>query len=696
MTDTKKDILWRVYLVYIGMFVLGLTIIGRIVYIQVAEGDKWREKARKLSLRYFNIEATRGNIYDANGEFLSTSVPIFEVRMDVASPYITDDIFKKEADSLAYRLSDFFKDRSKREYKTLITRGRAEKNRYLLLKRNVNYDQLKTLKTFPIFRNGKNKGGLIAKAVERRIQPYSHLAFRTIGWDKEGKQNDLGLEGAYSDELEGESGKRLMQRIANGNWRPLNNENEIDPRNGSDIVSTVDIHLQDVAEDALMKQLIANDADHGCAILMEVKTGRVKAIANLGKNADGQYEEKYNYAIGEASEPGSTFKLYSLLAALEDDKTDLDEKIDCNGGIAYYANRAMKDSHLGTGVLTVKQIFEKSSNVGVSKVIYKAYASNPQAFIDRLYSFSVNKPLNLEIAGEGKPRIKDTHARSWSKVSLPWMSIGYEVALTPLQILTFYNAVANDGVMIKPRFVDEIRLSDKVIKKFGPVIINPKIASKKAIRKAKIMLEGVVQEGTGTSLRNPVYKVAGKTGTAQIAMNNAGYNKSSYKGTFVGYFPADNPKYSCIVVINNPTKGVYYGGAISAPVFREIADRVYAADMEMGLTWDDSVKITHRVPFKGGFGRDMATICRWMGYNMQHYGNNWITSDSSGRKTVAMNYKSGIVPDVCGMGMRDAMFLLEKQGYKVRATGVGLVRRQSLQAGTRARAGSLVELNLDI
>ena len=368
--DTKKDILWRVYLVYLGMFLFALAIIARIVYIQVAEGDKWKEKARKLSLKYFNIEATRGNIYDANGEFLSTSVPIFEIRMDVASPYITDEIFKSNIDSLACRLSAFFGDRSKREYKSLITKGRAENNRYLLLKRNVNYDQLKTLKTFPIFRNGKNSGGLIARAIDRRIQPYSHLAFRTIGWDKEGNENDLGLEGAFSSELEGESGKRLMQRIANGNWRPLNNENEIDPRNGNDIISTIDIHLQDVAEEALMKQLIANEADHGCAILMEVKTGRVKAIANLGKNASGEYEEKYNYAIGEASEPGSTFKLYSLLAAFEDGKTDLDEKYDCTGGITHYANRTMKDSHLGTGVLTVKQIFEKSSNVGVSKIIY--------------------------------------------------------------------------------------------------------------------------------------------------------------------------------------------------------------------------------------------------------------------------------------------------------------------------------------
>lgn len=695
--ENKKDILWRVYLIYVGMFLLGLTIIGRIVYIQIAEGEKWKEKARKLSLKYFTIEATRGNIYDANGEFLSTSVPIFEVRMDVGSPYITDKIFSENVDSLAYRLSAFFGDRSKRDYKSLITNARAEKNRYLLLKRNVNFDQLKVLKTFPIFRNGKNKGGLIARAVDRRIQPYSHLAYRTIGWDKEGKENDLGLEGAFSSELEGESGRRLMQRIANGNWRPLNNENEIDPRSGNDIISTIDIHLQDIAEEALMKQLIVNEADHGCAVLMEVKTGRVKAIANLGKTESGDYLEKYNYAIGESTEPGSTFKLFSLLAAFEDGKTNLDEKYDCTGGRTTYANRTMEDSHLGAGVLTVKQIFEKSSNVGVSKIIYKAYAANPQAFINRLYSFSVNKPLGLEIAGEGMPHIKSTSARSWSKVSLPWMSIGYEVALTPLQILTFYNAVANDGVMVKPRFVDEICQSGQVIKKFEPVIINPRIASKQAIAQAKIMLEGVVEEGTGTALKNPVYKVAGKTGTAKIAQNNAGYSKSSYKGTFVGYFPADNPRYSCIVVINNPTKGIYYGGAISAPVFREIADRVYAADMEMGLTWTDTVQKSQSMPIKGGYGNDLATLCRWMGYNNgNHFGNNWIVADSSGFKSVTVNEKAGRVPNVGGMGMRDALYLLEKSGFKVKTRGKGLVRKQSLKPGTEALPGSLVELDLEI
>ncbi len=697
--ESRKDILWRVYVVYAFIFLFSLAILGKIIYIQFVEGDMWREKADKLSLRYLNIEATRGNVYDANGEFLATSVPIFEVRMDVASPLIADSTFNDNVDSLAICLSNFFQDKSRREYKSLLLKARRDKNRFLLLKRTVNYDQVKILRTFPIFRNGKNAGGLIANARSRRVLPYQQLAFRTIGWDKEGRKNDLGLEGAYSASLEGISGKRLYQRIANGNWRPLNNENEIDPQNGQDIVSTIDIHLQDVAEEALLRQLEANEANHGCAILMEVKTGNIKAIANLGKNKEGFYEEKYNYAIGESTEPGSTFKLFSLLAALEDKKVSLDDKVDVTGGITHFANRTMRDSHLGGGVMTVQQAFEKSSNVGISKIIYQHYANNPQAFIDRLHSFSIASPLGLEIPGEGRPSIKGTESRTWSKVSLPWKSIGYEVALTPLQILTFYNAVANDGVMVKPHFVKEIRQGGMPVKVIEPEIINRKIASKEAIALAKVMLEGVVEHGTGSALKNPIYKVAGKTGTAQIAQNAGGYNKSDYKASFVGYFPAENPKYSCIVVINNPSKGVYYGGAISAPVFREIADRVYATDPEMGLNWSDSIRTVYPIPVKNGLVSDLEYLSRWLGIRFPSlpsatYARN--LADSTGQKYITLNTSLHSMPDLSGMGARDAVYLLEKMGLRVRISGYGLVRKQSIAPGSPAREGEVISLELGV
>jgi cell division protein FtsI (penicillin-binding protein 3) len=489
----------------------------------------------------------------------------------------------------------------------------------------------------------------------------------------------------------------LYQRIPDGNWRPLNRSNEIDPVNGADILTTIDINIQDVAEEALLKQLEINKADHGCAILMEVKTGEIRAIANLGLTKQGTYEELYNYAIGESTEPGSTFKLFSLLAAFEDGKVNLTDIVDVTGGITQFGRRTMKDSHLGGGVMTVQQAFEKSSNVGISKVIYKAYASNPQAFVDRLHSFSVNKRLGLEIKGEGRPQILGTKDGLWSNSSLPWMSIGYEVALTPLQILTFYNAVANNGVMVKPHFVKEVRKAGLPVTSFETQIINPKIASKESIAMAKTMLEAVVDHGTGSVLKNPIYKVAGKTGTAQIAQNRGGYNKLNYKGSFVGYFPADNPKYSCIVVINNPTVGGYYGSAISAPVFREIADRIYATDPEVGMNWIDTTLTTRTNPLLAGNTRDIQYLSKWLGYSMGLPNpGEWITqvSDSTGTRLASVSYDQHTVPSVIGMGASDAVYRLEKLGVQVQISGVGLVKEQSLPAGSKIFPGTPILLSL--
>jgi len=447
----------------------------------------------------------------------------------------------------------------------------------------------------------------------------------------------------------------------------------------------------------LLKQLELNQADHGCAILMEVKTGEIRAIANLGRTKEGTYEELYNYAIGESTEPGSTFKLFSLLAAFEDGKLKLTDLVDVTGGVTQYGRRTMRDSHLGGGVMTVQQAFEKSSNVGVSKVIYRSYASNPQAFVDRLHSFSVNKKLGLEIKGEGRPQILGTKDGLWSNSSLPWMSIGYEVALTPLQILTFYNAVANDGVMVKPHFVKEIRMAGMPVTTFGIQVINPKIASKKSIAMAKTMLEAVVDHGTGSALKNPIYKVAGKTGTAQVAQNSGGYNKTNYKGSFVGYFPADNPKYSCIVVINNPSVGGYYGGAISAPVFREIADRIYATDPEVGMNWVDTTHTIRTNPMLAGNEHDIQYLSKWLGYEMgMHNSGEWITqvSDSVGTRFASVAYDGNTIPSVIGMGASDAVFRLEKLGVKVQLNGVGLVNKQSLPAGSKIVPGKPILLSL--
>lgn len=697
--DSRKSILTRVYLVYGFMFVISLAIIGKILYIQLVEGEMWKAKAEKLSLKYFNIEPNRGNIYDIKGEMLATSVPLFEVRMDVASPLIPDSVFDNDVDSLAYELAYYFKDKSKKEYKSLLVKARKNNNRYLLLKRKATFDQLKALRTFPIFRIGKNSGGLITVVQNKRIYPFNHLGYRTLGWFRDGNSNNVGIESAFNSEMQGMAGKRLYQRIPDGNWRPMNRSNEIEPVNGADIVTTIDINIQDVAEEALLRQLELNQADHGCAILMEVKTGEIRAIANLGKTKQGTYEELYNYAIGESTEPGSTFKLFSLLAAFEDGKAKLTDIVDVTGGITSFGKRTMRDSHLGGGVMTLQQAFEKSSNVGISKVIYNAYSSNPQAFVDRLHSFSINKKVGLEIKGEGRPQILGTRDGLWSNTSLPWMSIGYEVALTPLQILTFYNAVANNGVMVKPHFVKEIRKAGEAVKVFEPEIINKRIASEESIKMAQTMLEAVVDHGTGSVLKNPIYKVAGKTGTAQVAQNRGGYNKTNYKGSFVGYFPAENPKYSCIVVINNPTQGGYYGGAISAPVFREIADRIYATDPEVGITWTDTTTIAKTNPLKAGNAEDIKLLTTWLGYKMgMPLVGEWLTqvADSTGSRVETASYEQETLPSVLGMGARDAVYLLEKMGARVQLSGVGLVKQQSIPPGSRIIPGTAIVLNLGI
>lgn len=698
MSSEKNDILRNVYIVYFIVVLVGLSIIGKAVYIQMFEGEMWREKGKVMNLKVEKIEANRGNIMASDGSLLAASVPLFNLRIDAGNTHYNDEFFYENVDSLAYKLADLFRDKTRDQYEQMLRKGRKTNNRYLLLKRDITYAQLKKVRKFPIFRLGKYKGGIIAEPKSKRVLPYQWLAFRTIGWDKEGQNNDIGLEGAYSEILEGESGSRLMQRIGSGAWRPTNEENEIEPQNGKDIITSIDVNIQDVAEDALMRQLIANEADHGCAVLMEVSTGFIVAIANLGKNKEGIYEEKFNYAIGESSEPGSTFKLASLLAALDDGLLSLSDTVNTEDGTTRFANRTMRDSHKGGyGRISVARAFELSSNVGISKVVHKAYRDNPQKMIDKFYDMRLNQPLGLDIPGEGKPQIKDTHHKYWSKVSLPWMSIGYEIALTPLQTLTFYNAVANNGTMVKPQFIKEIRAAGLVTQKFEPVILKDKIVKNQStIDQARKLLEGVVQKGTATNLKNSVFKIAGKTGTAQIAQNNKGYNKSNYKASFVGYFPADNPKYSCIVVINNPTKGVYYGGSIAGPVFKEIADKVYATRMMPDTIATDSLP-QYEIREAAGSYYDLAYLLKYSKLkfeqsDMTDYIKIQTEDSSTVVKPLICNGKT--MPELIGMGARDAVYILETAGIRVKVIGKGKVKKQSVPPGMAVKKGTLCVIEL--
>ena len=706
MKDIKKDILVRVYLVYLLVLLFGLFIIARVVMIQQFEKKQFLEMAKKQEIHLFETEAIRGNILADDGSLLAVSIPIFEVRMDVMTDSITDEVFARNVDSLASSLSRLFNDRAPSSYKDMLWEGRRNENRYLLIQRDVTYPQLNQMRRFPIFKRGKFKGGLIVIAQYERELPYKSLARRIIGYESgEGdKKVYVGLEGSFTKNMQGVNGQRLMRRIGGQAWLPVDPESQVEPQNGDDIITTLDVNLQDLAETSLRKELIADSADHGCVILMEVKTGYLRAMANLGRTKRGTYEEIFNYAIGESQETGSTFKLASFLVALDDNRVDLTTPVNCSGGITMFSGRKMEDSHHGLGVITALQVFEKSSNVGTSKMIYAAYADSPQRYIDGLYRIGINRPLGLQIAGEGKPYIKTTKSKYWSALSLPWMSIGYEISLAPIHLLALYNAVANNGVMVKPLFVREIRRNGQLVQRFNPVVINPRIVSPATIIKAKTMLEGVVTEGTGASIRSPNYQIAGKTGTCQIAAGNKGYRQGTkqvqYKGSFVGYFPADNPKYSMIVVIVNPRKGKYYGGAVAAPVFRELSDRLYAIrpDIIIPLPHDT---ISSLLPFaQAGQMKDLEDAFNLLGLNahpengQSPYGRPVASGDKISLTTAPV--ARGTMPDVTGMGLKDALFLLESQGLNVLVNGKGTVVRQSINPGLPIDKGMPVVIDLQL
>ncbi len=701
MGETKKDILLRVYLVYIFMCMFGVAILVRIWHLQYVEGDFWKARADSLTTRLQNIEPSRGNIFSSDGSLLATSVPIYDLRVDMMTEAITPDIFNEKIDSLSVCLSRLFNDRPASEYKQQLRDARKNGQRYYLLKKNVSYKDLLKVRQFPIFRMGRYKGGLIAEQKNKRVKPFNLLAARTVGYKVDGVE-PVGIEGAYDEHLKGTAGMRLMQRLSGNVWKPLNNENEIEPKDGNDVITTIDINLQDVAENSLYTQLSGHNAEKGCAILMEVSTGRILAIANLKRGNDGNYNEEYNFGVGESTEPGSTFKLASIMALLEDGYVEPDDTVDTQGGAIRYANRVMKDSHEGGyGRTSMQHVFEVSSNVGISKMVHKFYSKNPQAFVDRVRGFGLGEKLGLQIPGEGKPYINSTENKSWSKVTLPYMSIGYECSFTPLQILTLYNAVANNGKMVKPVFVKEIRNKGQLVQEFPTTVIKDSIASLQTIKKVQAMLEGVVQHGTATNLKHAQYKIAGKTGTAQIANANAGYKngKVRYQASFVGYFPADNPRFSCIVVVYAPNNNLYYASQVAGPIFKEIADKVFATSIdlhrEMGT---ESLMAGNLPPVKSGQYKNAGKVLRHLKIPVdiadgQH---NWVAASRSPEalKFNGINIRHNQVPDVRGMGLRDAIYLLESKGLQVRIVGRGSVIHQSISAGTQIQKGREITIQL--
>lgn len=702
----RTNILLRVYLAFGLILLFAGAVVVQLCRVQIVQGKKWKSMSSSLSTQYMNIEAARGNIFSVDGSLLATSVPEYELHMDMLAGGIAEDkIFYEKVDSLAASLSKFFGDHSAREYSRILRDARRDSDRYQLIRRRVTFQELKQVKKFPIFNMGKYRGGLVIVQQNKRILPFRSLAARTIGYKNENVKNPVGLEGAYADYINGESGKRLMQRIAGGVWMPVNDDEEIAPKDGADIISTIDVNYQDVAQDALKKQLIKSAADHGCVVLMEVATGEIRAIANFTRTENGDYLEKLNYAISDAEEPGSTFKLVTYMTAFEQHKIDTNTLVNVDGGKMHVIpgnnKYTVTDAELGEYyVITAKKAFEESSNVAAAKFTYDHYKDDPSDFTDQIYSYHLNEKLGLQIPGEGQPLVKTPKSKSWSKLTLPQMAYGYEEKMTPLQMLAFYNSVANNGKMIAPVFVKEIRRLNNTIEQFHARVINPKVCSDETLGKMKSMLEGVVQEGTGKLvIKNPLYAVAGKTGTAQIANGKYGYAVKKYQASFCGYFPADHPKYSMIVVINHPTQGDYLAAKVAGPVFREIADRVYSSDLEMNQSTPIQFAANNQLPkAKTGNRKAVQEVFSKLNIKPVYASNNAAASGvdtSSGLAYEEVNYKKGTVPTVTGMGLSDALYVLGNAGYRVAVHGSGVVVTQSVTGGSIIPKGSKITIELE-
>jgi cell division protein FtsI (penicillin-binding protein 3) len=701
----RDEIVWRSGIVYFVMAVLAVAVLVRILILQYVERSKWEAMSEKYVFKTAELPANRGDILACDGRLLASSVPYYTIYMDTRSSGMSAATWAGGISGLSEGLARLLGERSAAGWKAVITEARRRGDRYFLIKRRVDYETVKKLKELPIFREGQYKGGLLTQAENRRILPNNELAGRTIGYLNMGSEgNEVGIEGSFDKVLAGRKGVTVMQRLTGGDWIPVDDGRSVSSRDGNDVVTTIDVDLQDVASSALKQQLIKHNAHHGCAVVMEVSTGDIKAIANLEIGSDGNYHETYNYAIGESTEPGSTFKLPALIAALEDGVIDTGDIVDTGKGTVKFYNKVIRDTKEdGYGRLTVKEVFEKSSNVGTSMIINEHYKNNPAAFVNRLYAMKLHEKLDIQIKGEGEPVIRYPGEKYWSGLSLPMMSHGYEIQMTPLQILAFYNAVANDGRMMRPRFVSAILHNGTVVKRFDPDAITNSIASRSTIRKAKKMMEGVVEHGTATNLRNPNYKIAGKTGTAQIAKDKRGYRQGStisYQASFAGYFPADNPLYSCIVVVNAPSNGVYYGNLVAGSVFKEIADKVYATSFFRDYAAEGNDREKTSAPEGGnGYRGDIDEVFNDLRIrHKRNSENDWVATRESGDtiKFVDVNLTRGLVPDVRGMSLRDAVFLLENSGLRVRYSGKGRVRRQSPEHGARIYDGTVVSLEMNM
>ena len=681
---------------------------GRAFYIQRFEGAYWKQMSNTEHLKYIDVNAERGTIYSEDGNMLSTSIPVFDVYVDFGADGLREKNGKRfydNLDSLSFYLSKLFKDASAASYRKLLVAAYKNQDRYYPLKKKISFEEYTSLRDFPLVKQGRNKSGFIIDVRDNRVNPYVLLANRTVGLSRGDTSKNVGLERSYDSVLKGQTGSRLMRYMA-GAYVPVDGA-EIEPENGRDIITTIDTYMQDVAENALMKMMVENNSLHGTCIVMETQTGKIKAIANLGKRPDGEYIEDYNYGLGRRTEPGSVFKLATLISLLEDKYVDTGSIVDCEGGQKLFYGLRVTDSHLGTHEITVKEAFARSSNVAFAKMADEYYHNQPMRFYNHLHALRLDTATGIDIVGAAFPYVKKPTSKYWTKTTLPFMAHGYEELVTPLQLLMVYNAVANNGKMMQPYLVNSIIEMGREIKSFTPKVLVDKICSDETLGKIKACLMAVVLEehGTGHALKTDVYSFAGKTGTAVTAMDNRGYNKGNkiYQSAFIGYFPANDPKYSIAVVIQNGNESkLAYGGVVSGPVFREVADKIYAekigseslnqlpngADKSALQFFGLKSDLNNILKMFSYPASDSATAGSWRSTVLN---NNYAQLNSVYNTTAAVNK----VPDVTGLGLKDAVYLLENMGLKVEAKGAGKVVYQSLAQNSDFHKGQSINLKLN-
>lgn len=658
----------RLYLIAGGLLLFAIAVVVKLVDIQMVKGHTYKEMAMAKTEKMFTIQPNRGNIYADDGSLLAASVAKYEIRFDANT--VKEKDWTKNIGPLCDSLGVLF-DKPSSYYRQMLRKARANKNGYKLIARNVEYLDYARMRKFPLFRYGPNRGGFMESHRVVREYPLGGMAARSIGYEKidnEGHFTRVGLDGAFGkDFLRGNEGKRLKQKSAGSQWKPVGFDNIIEPQDGRDIVTTINTNIQDIAHHALLKQLEFYKADHGCVVVMETKTGEVKAISNLGRTKEGKYYERLNYAVGESHEPGSTFKLMSMVAALEDKVVDTSTVVDTEKGRWRIYDRTVRDSKWGGyGKISIAKAFALSSNTAFAKMIHENYKEDPKKYVDRLMNMGLHKDLDLPIVGEGQPVIRYPGDKGWSGISLAWMSHGYEVAMTPMQTLAFYNAIANNGELVRPRFIKEARVGNKVLKEFKKEVINPSICSKQTVKKAQQLLKDVVEQdfGTGNGLYSKNFSMAGKTGTAQKNYVAKDPDKLQYISSFVGYFPADNPKYSCIVIIHEPDREVgIYGADVAGPVFKDMAQKIHTI----------SPVADEVLPVKAGYGQLDDAYKKFYAHAQKEYRQ---------------------VPNLKGMCGMDAVAILENLGVKVEVNGNGKVKTQSVAEGTNINEVKKIVLQL--